>query len=77
MRRALALSTALVLTTTPGCTLGGMAVASSVTVLHNGYTDDQGDWGYGKPIAIGALVGLVADICLLLYMNKAWSKPMT
>ena len=61
----------------PSCTLVGLGVGASVTATHNGFAEERDDWNYTTPVLVGAGIGLVFDILLIMYMSKQWSKPMT
>jgi hypothetical protein len=63
--------------TTPACTLITIGAVSTTVRLHNLRVDDQEEWGYGKPLLIGALSGLLVDIVFFQLANRMWSKPMT
>ncbi len=52
--------------TAPACTLGLPLVFSGGTAIHNGIANDENHWNYTKPILIGAALGFVVDIYLLV-----------
>ena len=64
-------------TATPACTLVTVGLTTSVISTHNEIADSSSHWNYGTPLLVSALIGLVADIGILLVMSKQWSQPMT
>ena len=62
---------------TPACTLVTVGLTSTVISTHNEIADSSSHWNYGVPVLISAVIGLAADIAILMFGAKQWSRPMT
>ncbi len=68
---------AAMIAATPACTLVAIGTVGSTIATHNAIADSSSQWGYETPLIIGAAVGLVVDIFLVIYIGGEWGQPLT
>ena len=71
MKHALA---AIALAGTASCTVLGLGAGAGVTAIHNNGVDEGEKWGYGIPVTLGGIVGLLIDIYLLNKLEDSFKK---